>query len=172
MRIIHKMHITFIQTGGTIDKDYPRGETTHGYEFEIGAPAVQAIIPQSHALFTHEVIELLKKDSLDMTDADREAIRSTVVAQTTDKIVITHGTDTMAKTAAVLATVAADKTIVLTGAMLPEKFSTSDARFNIGIAVAAVQTLPHGVYVALYGRVVPADEFPAVHAQYEQQVHA
>ncbi len=68
------MHITFIQTGGTIDKDYPRGETDHGYEFAITEPAVKSVIPNSHAMFTYDIIEVTKKDSLDLTDEDRKKI--------------------------------------------------------------------------------------------------
>ncbi len=160
------MHIVFIQTGGTIDKDYPRGETDHGYEFQIGVPAVQSILPYSYAMFDYSVVEATKKDSLDLTDEDRKLIYETVKSQSVDRIVITHGTDTMVKTAEVLNSIT-DKTIVLTGAMLPEKFMTSDARFNIGMATASVQALPHGVYIALYGRVVPWKEFPALHQAYE-----
>lgn len=162
------MHIVFIQTGGTIDKDYPRGETDHGYEFQIADPAFQSVLPYSHVMFDYSVVEALKKDSLDITDEDRRALFSTVQSQSADRIVITHGTDTMAKTAEVLSAIA-DKTIVLTGAMLPEKFVTSDARFNIGMATAAVQSLPPGVYIALYGRVVPWNEFPALHQEYEKR---
>ncbi len=163
------MHITFIQTGGTIDKDYPRGETTHGYEFQIADPAVNSILPYSHAMFTYNVVEVTKKDSLDLTDEDRASILKAVQDQPADRIVITHGTDTMVKTAEVLSKVKG-KTIVMTGAMLPEKFMTSDARLNIGMAVGAVQVLDFGIYVALYGRVVPWNEFLSLHKEYERKV--
>lgn len=160
------MHIVFIQTGGTIDKDYPRGETTHGYEFHIGEPAVKSILPQSHTMFTYTIVEVAKKDSLDLTDADRARIVKAVRSQKTDRIVITHGTDTLLKTSAVLSNVTG-KVIVVTGAMLPEKFTTSDARLNVGMAIGAVQVLPPGVYIALYGRVVPWHEFKKLSAEYE-----
>ena len=161
------MHITFIQTGGTIDKDYPRGETNHGYEFAITRPAVESILPYCHALFTYDVVEVTKKDSLDLTDADRETIISAVKNANSERVVITHGTDTMLKSAETLHVAALNKTVVLTGAMLPEKFTNSDARFNIGMAVAAVQSLSAGVYIALYGCVVPWQRFKELNAEYE-----
>ena len=162
------LHITFIQTGGTIDKDYPRGETDHGYEFHIGEPAVKAILPSVHGLFSYTIVEVAKKDSLDLNDEDREKILQVVLKSDSDKIIITHGTDTIGKTAEKLASVK-EKTIVLTGAMLPEKFVTSDAKFNVGMAVAAVQGRPHGIYVALYGRVVPWKDYSALSAEYESK---
>ena len=163
------MHITFIQTGGTIDKDYPRGESNHGYAFAIAEPAVKNILPFSHAMFTYDIAEVVKKDSLDITDEDRRNIIEAVAAAPTDRVVITHGTDTILKTAEVLAEKIQDKTIVITGAMLPEKFTNSDARFNVGMATAAAQVSAHGVYVALYGRVVPWKEFSKVFQEFEDR---
>lgn len=167
------MHITFIQAGGTIDKDYPRGEMNHGYDFSITRPAVHTIIPSSHALFSYDVVEAVKKDSMDLTDRDREKILSCVKKTTSDRIVITHGTDTILKTAKFLHDkLAADKTVVLTGAMLPERFVNSDASFNIGMAAATAQTLPPNVYIALYGRVVPWQEFKELHDEHERHARA
>lgn len=163
------MHITFVQTGGTIDKDYPRGEVGHGYEFKIGDPAVNSILPYSHAMFDYNIVEVTKKDSLDLTDEDRRNILNAVESSTSDHIVITHGTDTMGKTAETLSHIQG-KTIVLTGAMLPEKFMTSDARFNVGMAIGAVQVLPPGIYIALYGRVVPWRDFKQLSEEYEEKV--
>lgn len=164
------MHITFIQTGGTIDKDYPRGETNHGYEFAITDAAVKGMLPYCHAMFTYDIVEATKKDSLDLTDEDRILILKTVQNSHTNHIVITHGTDTMVKTAETLHKGVEGKTIVLTGAMLPEKFVNSDARFNVGMAVAATQSLPSGVYIALYGCVVPWNDFRDLHERYEKKV--
>lgn len=161
------MHITFIQTGGTIDKDYPRSDDHHGYEFKIGQPAVKAILPFCHALFTYDIVEAIKKDSLDMTDKDRQKIADIVKKASSDKIVITHGTDTMARTAEAIQDAAKEKTVVLAGAMLPEKFANSDAKFNIGMAVAAVQAFPPGIYITLYGHAVPWKEFRGLHEEYE-----
>jgi len=162
------MKITYIQTGGTIDKDYPRGETTHGYEFEITDPATSEILPRMNATFDYEIVPVLKKDSLDITDEDRQKIYDVVDACDNDKIVITHGTDTILKTAEKLSTIQ-NKVVVLTGAMLPEKFMLSDARFNMGMATAAVQILDPGVYVALYGNVVPWDDFARVFQEFEEK---
>jgi L-asparaginase len=161
------MHITFIQAGGTIDKDYPRGETDHGYEFHIGEPAVRSILPTVHGLFSYDIVEVVKKDSLDIDEEDRKKIYDAVKNSAADKVVITHGTDTIGKTAEYLDSLSG-KTIVLTGAMLPEKFSTSDAKFNLGMAVAAAEQLPHGVYVALYGRVVEWKKYSELALEYEK----
>ena len=90
-----------------------------------------------------------------------------MVAAQSDRVVITHGTDTMVKTAETLQDKAINKVVVLTGAMLPEKFVNSDAKFNIGMAVAAVQTLPPGIYIALYGCVVPWKRFKELSDEYE-----
>ena len=101
---------------------------------------------------------LLRKDSLDITDGDRENIFKSIEDTNADKIIITHGTDTIHVTAKRLSEVK-NKTIVLTGAMLPEKFSDTDADFNLGMAVAGVQVLPFGVYICLYGKISPWDKF-------------
>ena len=142
------MKITFIQTGGTIDKDYPR--TTKGYAFEISEPAVQRVISKLNPVFEYEIISLLRKDSLELTDEDRMVICNTCQIQKNDKIIITHGTDTMIETASALRNIT-NKIIIITGAMRPERFSNSDAAVNIGIALGAVQTLPNGIYIAMHG---------------------
>ncbi len=144
------MKITFIQTGGTIDKDLPK--VSKGYSFEIGAPAVIKILEKVKPNFTYEIIPLLQKDSLDLNAKDREKILKACQNTKGDKIVVTHGTDTMTKTAEVLSKIK-NKTIVLTGAMRPEKFADSDAMFNAGAAIAAVGLLPCGVYIAMNGKV-------------------
>jgi L-asparaginase len=149
------MKILFIQTGGTIDKDYPR--TTAGYSFEITTPAVQRIMEVINPSFEYEIIPLMQKDSLDMTDADRNAIYEACVKSDCKKIIITHGTDTMIETTRVLASIKG-KAIVLTGAKLPERFTNSDARFNIGVAVGVLNTTEEGVFIAMSGRVFPCDK--------------
>jgi L-asparaginase len=93
------MKIVYIQTGGTIDKDYPRGETDHGYGFEITSPATQSIISESFTTFDYEIVSVLKKDSLDITDEDRQKIYDLVSHLPDTQIVITHGTDTILQTA-------------------------------------------------------------------------
>jgi L-asparaginase len=148
------MRILFIQTGGTIDKDYPR--TTKGYSFEITEPAVRRILERINPTFEYRIIPLLQKDSLDLTEDDRQRIVQECQKRAEDRIIITHGTDTMIETAKALRSLKG-KHIVLTGAMRPEKFSDSDAPFNIGLAVGAVSTLPCGVYIAMHGKVHPFD---------------
>jgi L-asparaginase len=94
-------------------------------------------------------------DSLDMTEQDRALIADHCIKAEEKKIIITHGTDTMADTARFLADRITDKTIVITGAMIPYKFGSSDGLFNLGSAMAFVQSLPHGIYVAMNGRFFP-----------------
>jgi L-asparaginase len=146
------VNILFIQTGGSIDKNYPK--VTKSYAFEITKPAVATILSNARAGFSYKIIELLKKDSQDMTDSDRKLIYETCKKAKQNKIVITHGTDTMVETAKLLSKLT-NKTIVLTGSIVPEKFKDSDADFNVGSAVGALSALPHGTYIAMHGRVVP-----------------
>ncbi|MFC1687180.1 asparaginase domain-containing protein [Patescibacteria group bacterium] len=156
------MKITFIQTGGTIDKGYPSTETTHGYNFIIGDPAYISILEKIDSTFEFESTSIVRKDSLDFSDEDRERILEAVRLIKNDNVVITHGTDTIYKTAEKLSAIK-DKKVVLTGAMLPEEFAKSDAMFNVGMAVGALHILKEsGVYIALYGVVVPWDKFPDI----------
>ncbi len=164
------MHITFIQAGGTIDKDYPRGADNHGYAFWVRDPAVRSILPGAHVQFTYDIVEAAKKDSLDLTDEDRQKIVEAVRGAQSDRIVITHGSDTLIKTAKLLSKEVSGKTIVFTGALFPEKFMDSDARFNVGMAVATAQLNGPGVYVALYGHVVPWDQFDALPSPFEAKL--
>jgi L-asparaginase len=149
------MKIVFIQTGGTIDKDYPR--TQKGYAFEIGEPAVKRILEKARPGFDFQVISLLKKDSLDLTEKDRDRIFEACQKTDADRIVVTHGTDTVIETAKKLSRIR-NKAIVLTGAMKPERFLDSDASFNVGAAVGALNVLDSGVYVAMNGRVLRWDK--------------
>jgi L-asparaginase len=149
------MKILFIQTGGTIDKDYPK--KVKGYGFEITEPAVRQILERINPAFEYEVISLLRKDSTDITVKDKKKIFEECEKADTDKIIITHGTDTMIDTAIFLSDVE-KKTIVLTGAFKPEKFTNSDADFNVGAAVGAVNILKHGIYIAMNGTIYPYNE--------------
>ncbi len=142
------MIIKFIAAGGTIDKVYFDSMST----YQVGPPGVEKIIQEARVNFDYDVVSLLRKDSLDMTDADRKLIFDTVMNEKSKYIVITHGTDTMAITGRLLKKIPG-KTIVMTGAMEPACFKSSDASFNLGSAVAAVQTLPPGVYIAINGRI-------------------
>ena len=146
------MKIHFISTGGTIDKVYFDAKS----EYEIGSPQVLEVLREAGVVFEYEIEQALAKDSLEMTDADRQLIRERVAASPCNRIVITHGTDTMADTARVLRDVPG-KTIVLTGAMQPARFRNTDATFNIGMAIGAVSALPPGVYLAMNGLIFDPD---------------
>lgn len=146
------MDILFIQTGGTIDKDYPK--TKNGWAFEINEPAVKRILEKVNCSFNYSVISLLKKDSLEINDEDRTLILNKCKEAKEDKIIITHGTDTMNITANYLKEIK-NKTIIITGAMRPERFSNSDAAINIGVAIGAAQSLSNGIYIAMNGLVIP-----------------
>jgi L-asparaginase len=151
------MKILLLQTGGTIDKDYPTGDENHGYSFVITNPAYERILKRINPRFHHETKTILQKDSLDITDEERKLILDTCVASPHKQIVITHGTDTMIQTAELLSQIA-DKAIVLTGAMTPELFKNSDADFNLGLAIGAVTMLDKGVYIAMHGRILKWDQ--------------
>jgi L-asparaginase len=142
------MKILFIQTGGTIDKDYSK--VFQAYNFDINDPAVERILDKVNPSFEFEIMSLLKKDSMDMNDEDRELIRKTCQNSDSSKIIITHGTDTMVETARVLSDIK-NKVIILTGSARPERFSNSDATFNIGVAVGALNVVDEGVFVAMNG---------------------
>ncbi len=141
-------HLTIITTGGTIDKVYFDAKS----DYQVGAPQIGEILTQLGVAFKFEVIPVLRKDSLDITDADRAEIRIAVERQPHRHVLITHGTDSMVDTARALAGLP-DKTIVLTGALNPARFHGSDAVFNIGCAVGAVQSLDSGVWIAMNGRI-------------------
>ena len=134
--------------GGTIDKIYFDAKS----KYEIGAPSISKVLRDHDVVLDYQVVPLMAKDSLEMTEADRAEIVSAVSQAVEDKIVITHGTDTMAATAKELARIR-DKTIVLTGALSPAIFKDSDAIFNIGCAIATAQVAQPGVYIAMNGRV-------------------
>ncbi|MBP9036006.1 MAG: asparaginase [Pseudomonadales bacterium] len=142
------MRIRIISTGGTIDKIYFDARS----EFEVGSPQAGVLLAEANVSFDYEVLSLLRKDSLDLDDADRELIRATVAVDPCERIIITHGTDTMVQTARVLQSVE-NKVIVLTGSMQPAGQRVTDAIFNVGFAAAAVQLLPEGVYIAMNGRI-------------------
>ncbi|SMC93989.1 L-asparaginase [Desulfocicer vacuolatum DSM 3385] len=142
------MKINFFAIGGTIDKVYFDALS----QYHVGSPAIETILKDARVNFEYEITSLLKKDSLDMTPTDRKSILEAISNDPAQFIVITHGTDTMVETAISLKPIK-NKTIVLTGAMEPAKFKSSDAAFNLGSAIAAVQTLPPGVYIAMSGRI-------------------
>ncbi|GAA4738191.1 asparaginase [Flavisolibacter ginsenosidimutans] len=142
------MSIRIFITGGTFDKEY--NELTGQLYFNDSH--LPEMLELGRNLVPVEVRTLMMVDSLEMTGDDRELIAEHCRKSKEDKIIITHGTDTMAETAKLLAQKIKDKTIVITGAMIPYKFGSSDGLFNLGSALAFVQTLPPGVYVAMNGR--------------------
>ena len=142
------MTIRIFTIGGTFDKVYYDALS----EFEIGEPMVGALLEEANVNFAYEIEPLLKKDSLDMDADDRELIRKSVVAAPESKILITHGTDSMVDSARALQGIA-DKTVILFGAMQPARMRYSDAMYNLGVASAAVQILPAGIYLAMNGQI-------------------
>ncbi|MCR4438440.1 MAG: asparaginase domain-containing protein [bacterium] len=143
------MKIKILTTGGTIDKIYFDRKS----EFQVGDPQIAEVLKEANVVLDYEIEQLMRKDSLDMTEEDRQLIREAVVRDKVHRhFVITHGTDTMIETARLLQGIP-DKVIVLSGAMQPARFRLTDAVFNIGCAIMAVQTLPEGVYIAMNGRV-------------------
>jgi len=145
--------IKIFSIGGTIDKVY----FDQLSEYQIGGPSIRDIFGHLTLNFEYEIVSMIRKDSLDMTEEDRRIILDAVRSEPSDRILVTHGTDTMVETAKALQETG-NKVIVLTGAMEPAGFKTSDAVFNVGCAVAAVQTLPPGVYIAINGRIYRPDE--------------
>jgi L-asparaginase len=143
------MKIKILATGGTFDKIYYDAKN----DFHIGEPMSGEILDEANVTFDYEIESILRKDSLDISDEDREMIRQKVVEDAHDKIIITHGTDTMVKTAMQLLNIKG-KTIVITGAMQPARMRLSDSGYNMGVATAAVQLLPSGVYVAMNGLIL------------------
>lgn len=141
--------ITFIQTGGTIDKDYPRN--TKGWAFEIGEPAFHRILQRIDPSFNYDIKSLVQKDSQEITIQDREFLVESLNSIASKYVIITHGTDTMVESARFLHKYIHDKVIIITGAMRPERFTNSDAEFNLGCAIGAVFNLDTGVYIAMNG---------------------
>lgn len=135
-------------TGGTFDKEY--NELNGKLHFQ--KTLVPELLKQGRCQLNVSVQTLMMIDSLDMTEADRDIIVENCRNTPEKRIVITHGTDTMCDTAQKLSAAGIEKTIVLTGAMIPIRFGSSDGLFNFGSALAYVQTLPAGVYVAMNGR--------------------
>lgn len=160
-KLMQTIHIFCV--GGTIDKIYFDAKS----KYEVGAPAIGKMLKELPVHVPNVVTALMAKDSLEMNDADRQHVLQAVQDSPHQQIIITHGTDTMPDTARALKDVKG-KTIVLTGALAPAIFRDSDAMFNVGCAMAAAQTCPHGVYIAMNGQIfdgqnvrkdVPNDRF-------------
>ena len=146
-----KLHV--ITTGGTIDKVYFDAKS----DYQVGDPVIGELLTAMGVGFDFSVESAMRKDSLDMDDADRALIRRLAEQCREDHVLITHGTDGMVATALALTGIP-DKRIVLTGALQPAAFAHSDAIFNIGCAIGAVQSKPAGVYIAMNGQVFDADK--------------
>jgi L-asparaginase len=146
------MNIELITTGGTIAKRYDEitGELVFDKEH------IQKLLTQSRSTVDLNILPLMLKDSLDMDENDREILLKAAKKSSSKKILITHGTDTMTESAKKLSLIT-DKTIVLTGAMIPFAFKNSDALFNLGFALSSVQTLSHGVYICINGKIFTHD---------------
>lgn len=147
------MRVRVLVTGGTFDKEYDERRGTLSFR-KTHVPEMLAL---GRCRVPVKVSVLMMKDSLLMSAADRRRVLAACRRASEDRLVVTHGTDTMAETAAVLARGLARKTVVLTGAMRPYRFGSSDGLFNLGSALSFAQVLPPGVYVAMNGRVFPWD---------------
>ena len=142
------MSIAILTTGGTFDKIYFDANS----EYSIGEPCISSILDEGNVMSDYRVQSILKKDSLDITHSEREIIKKSVIECEEERIIITHGTDTMVETAKFLEDIK-EKTIVLTGAMQPARFKKTDAIFNSGFAYAAALSLENGVYIAMSGQI-------------------
>ena len=147
------MNLHIITTGGTIDKIYFDAKS----DYQVGDPVIGELLQRMQVGFEFTVESALRKDSLDMTDEDRELIRQLAQNCAEECVLITHGTDGMVATGQALQGIA-NKRIVLTGALQPAAFYQSDAIFNVGCAIGAVQSKPPGVYVAMNGEVFDVDK--------------
>ena len=152
---MNALKITFIQTGGTIDKDYPK--TRNGWAFEIGDPAIHRILEKINPTFTYEIITAFKKDSLEIDSSDRNHLLALIQKQSSTIFIITHGTDTLIKTGKFLEKNLNEKLVILTGALRPERFTNSDAALNIGTAIGAANILSKGIYIAMNGLIQTAN---------------
>ncbi len=146
--------LTIFTTGGTIDKVY----FDKNSEYEVGSPTIEKLLAKYNVYFHYDIQTLFHKDSLDLTDIDREEIIRRVRDCADKRCLVTHGTDTMAITARALANANIEgKVIVLTGAILPASFKETDAEFNIGTAFGALFSAQPGVYIAMNGFIYPWD---------------
>lgn len=141
--------ILVLTTGGTIDKNYFDALS----EYQITDSGIPALLAEARVTQQFRVVELMRKDSLDLTDEDRALIAAAAREAPEDSVVVTHGTDTMTETAKVLAAAVPGKVIVLTGALSPARFAETDAQFNLGMAFATAQVAPPGVWIAMSGQV-------------------
>ena len=145
--------VRILTTGGTIDKVYFDAQSA----YQIGDPQIVEMLRNVNATTPVHVEALFRKDSFDFTDEDRAVIRERVIHSEENRILITHGTDTMVETGLNLSGIP-NKTVVLVGSLTPARFKQSDAEFNIGFALGVVQVLPPGIYIAMNGRLFDVDK--------------
>lgn len=145
---MEKPQITFVLAGGTIDKEYDALDKA----FTIGSGAVSRVLGFVKPNFDFSIVPIAQKVSVNITDEEKQAIRNSCVDASSDKIVLTYGTDAMVEIGEILKDIN-NKTIVIVGALKSQLIKDTDAEFNLGFAVSAVQLLPHGVYIAMSGRV-------------------
>jgi L-asparaginase len=143
--------ILVVTTGGTIDKQYFDALS----EYQVSESMVATLLRTARVAHGFRVVELMRKDSLELTDEDRQLVRSVIEEAPEHSVVVTHGTDTMVQTGAALAGLA-DRTVALVGALAPARFAESDAAFNLGMAFACVQVAAPGIYITMNGTVFPA----------------
>jgi len=142
------MPIIIFTTGGTIDKTYFDIKN----EYHVGEPQAAGVMERANVVVDYQVVPIMQKDSLDLTDQDRDTIHKAIASAADYRMIITHGTDTMVRTARHLQDIPG-KTIVLTGSMYPAQYRDSDAVFNLGCALIGAQVLPPGVYIAMNGKI-------------------
>lgn len=147
------MKINIIATGGTIDKIYFDAKS----DYQVGEPVIGELLERMDVGFEFSVDSVLRKDSLDLTDADRQLIVDRVKAADSDYVLVTHGTDGMVATGQWLRQQAPAKHILMTGALQPAAFRETDAIFNIGCALGALQAVQPGVYIAMNGQLFDID---------------
>ena len=145
------VEILIVTTGGTIDKVYFDQKS----DYQVGQTIIGSLLNEAQVTHPCRIVEVTQKDSLDLNDADRRSIHRAIAGDLANLVVVTHGTDTMTDTAQYLSDIQG-KTIILTGSLAPARFAMTDAMFNIGMAIAAVQILNQGVYIAMNGTVFPA----------------
>jgi L-asparaginase len=144
--------VLILTTGGTIDKVYFDAKS----RYEVGSSIVGNLLEQAEVRHPYKIVEVLQKDSLELNDQDRALIRDTILDHAHRLVMITHGTDTMTQTASAIADCPV-RTIVLTGSLAPARFAMTDAMFNIGMALATVQSKGSGVYIVMNGSVFDAN---------------
>lgn len=143
------MKVNVLTTGGTIDKIYFDALS----DYQIGEPVIGGLLTRIGVGFEFQVQSLMRKDSLELTDTDRQSIANAVASADSESVLVTHGTDTMVETGRSILQQVSDKRVVLTGALQPAAFRETDAVFNIGCAIGALQTVDPGVYVAMNGQI-------------------